>query len=143
MFGSADPLTGALSIAEEQNSRQTTTAIYSQFSAQRTANREDLSTAALTQRLDAVSIAETFDLSRPGPKSLAEALEMGRTLLQEADAKRLEDVQAKEKDRKKSKVEATDGEKVLDSQIRETLEDVSALCSDRQIRSRQADSISP
>lgn len=68
---------------------------------------------------------------------------MGRTLLQEADARRLEDVQAKKKDRKKSKVEATDGEKVLDSQIRETLEDVSALCSDRQIRSRHADAISP
>ncbi|GAA5836788.1 hypothetical protein JCM3766R1_006264 [Sporobolomyces carnicolor] len=114
-------------IAEEQNSRQTTTAIYSQFSAQRTANREGLSTAALTQRLDAVSIAETFDLSRPGPKSLAEALEMGRTLLQEADARRLEDVLAKKKDRKKSKVEATDGEKVLDSQIRETLEDTAHL----------------
>jgi hypothetical protein len=117
------------SIAEEQNSRQSTSAIYSAFSTRRSTAREALSTLPLTHTLDAVSIAETFDLSRPGPKSLEEALEMGKTLLEEADAKASGEG-AKKKDRRKSRAKAEDednGEIALDSQIRGSLEDVSSI----------------
>ncbi|GAA5995815.1 hypothetical protein JCM5350_000571 [Sporobolomyces pararoseus] len=114
-------------IAEEQNSRQTTSAVYSNFSARRATAREALSTSALTRSLDALSIAETFDLSRSGPKSLEEALDMGRMLLVDADVKSKEDETVKKKDRRKSRVDEENGELALDSQIRETLEDTAHL----------------
>ncbi|GAA5956945.1 hypothetical protein JCM3765_006648 [Sporobolomyces pararoseus] len=114
-------------IADEQNSRQATSAVYTNFSTRRTTAREALSTSALTRSLDALSIAETFDLSRPGPKSLEEALEMGRALLKDADVKSKQDEPVKKKDRRKSRVQEENGEFALDSQIRETLEDTAHL----------------
>ena len=49
---------------------------------------------------------------------------MGRMLLVDADVKSKEDETVKKKDRRKSRVEDQNGEIALDSQIRETLEDV-------------------
>ncbi|GAA5895420.1 uncharacterized protein JCM6883_001498 [Sporobolomyces salmoneus] len=114
-------------IAQEQDSRQATSAIYSELSTRRATAREELSTSELTQALDAVSIAETFDLSRTGPRSLDEALEMGRTLLAEAESKRTGEEGAKKKDRRKSNIVPENGETALDSQIRESLDDTAHL----------------
>lgn len=49
---------------------------------------------------------------------------MGRMLLVDADVKSKEDETVKKKDRRKSRVDEENGELALDSQIRETLEDV-------------------
>ncbi|GAA6020595.1 hypothetical protein JCM11491_000808 [Sporobolomyces phaffii] len=103
-------------IDEEQTSRQTTAAVYADFSHRRLAARDATAaaTAALLARgprVDPASLVDTFDLSRPGPASFDEAIEMGRLLLDAAA-----DVEA-----------ARDGEEALDVQIRETLEDTAHL----------------
>lgn len=50
---------------------------------------------------------------------------MGRTLLAEAESKRTGEEGAKKKDRRKSNIVPENGETALDSQIRESLDDVS------------------
>jgi len=116
------------SIEREQNTRQAITSTYAEFSTRRAAAREASSTSSLAQPIDPVALAETFDLSRPGPTSLEEALEMGRLLLEEAKAKKEEGEKAKKKDRRKSKAKEEDGEAALDLRVRETLDRVSCYC---------------
>lgn len=74
--------------------------------------------------VDPVSLVETFDLSRPGPTSLEDALDFGRLLLEDAESKQRGD-ETKKKDRRKSKAKEENGEEALDLQVRETLQGVS------------------
>ncbi|GAA5873800.1 hypothetical protein JCM16303_002594 [Sporobolomyces ruberrimus] len=113
-------------IAEEQTSRQTTTALYSDLANRRTGAREGSSISSLVRPVDPVSLVETFDLSRPGPTSLEDALDFGRLLLEDAESKQGGD-ETKKNDRRKSKAKEENGEEALDLQVRETLEGTAHL----------------
>ncbi|GAA5955920.1 hypothetical protein JCM21900_003873 [Sporobolomyces salmonicolor] len=115
-------------IAHEQTLRQSLEPLYSSFFARRTQSHASSSNSALATPVDLVSLASSFDLSRPAPTSLEEALELGRSLLAEAEEDRVKGRKVKGKGKGKAEEEETAAaEDALERAVKKTLVETAHL----------------
>ncbi|GAA5868365.1 hypothetical protein JCM1840_005657 [Sporobolomyces johnsonii] len=115
-------------IAHEQTLRQSLEPLYSSFFGRRTQSHASSSTSALTTLVDPVSLASSFDLSRPAPTSLAEALELGRSLLAEAKEDKVKGKKAKGKGKGKAgEEENAAAEDALERAVKDSLVETAHL----------------
>ncbi|CEQ41236.1 SPOSA6832_02907, partial [Sporobolomyces salmonicolor] len=112
-------------IAHEQTLRQSLEPLYSSFFARRTQSHASSSNSALVTPVDLVSLASSFDLSRPAPTSLEEAVELGRSLLAEAEEDRVKGKKVKGKGKGKAgEEENAAAEDALERAVKKTLVEV-------------------
>ncbi|GAA6060355.1 hypothetical protein JCM10212_004539 [Sporobolomyces blumeae] len=121
-------------IDREQTLRQSLEPVYSAFFERRSAAHASSFDSPLAKATDILTLAASFDLTRKGPTSMDEAVEMGRVLLGESERRKAEQEekeQAKKKDRRKSRVkEEGDDERPKDPvilRVKDTLSSTARL----------------